>query len=114
MSEILKLVGSKIRDIRKQNGLSQEQLGEKAGFHFTYIGGLERGERNINLKNLEKISEALGIQIYELFGYAKDVTHLSDKDGTLQRLFFILMNRDQKEIKMAINVLSEIFDTYNN
>ncbi|WP_249923436.1 helix-turn-helix domain-containing protein [Paenibacillus sp. RS8] len=51
---ILKLVGSKIREIRKSQGLSQEQLGEKAGFHFSYIGGLERGERNVTLSNLPR------------------------------------------------------------
>lgn len=42
--------------LRKERGLSQEALGEKGGFHFSYIGQIERGEKNVSLLNLHKIS----------------------------------------------------------
>ncbi len=66
---ILELVGNRIRDIRKSKSLSQEQLGEMSGFHYTYIGGLERGERNISVVNLFKIADALDTDISEFFNF---------------------------------------------
>lgn len=46
MSEqILRMVGTRVRDLRKKKGLSQEELGERAGVHFSYIGGVERAEK---------------------------------------------------------------------
>jgi transcriptional regulator with XRE-family HTH domain len=53
-------LGYRIRSKRLQLGLSQEKLAEKADLHWTYIGGVERGERNISLLNIVKISRALG------------------------------------------------------
>ncbi len=66
-SDILKRFGDKVRDFRKQNNLSQEDLAEKAGLHRTYIGMIERAEKNITLINIEKIANALSINIKELF-----------------------------------------------
>jgi len=66
-SDILKKFGDKVRDFRKQNNLSQEDLAEKAGLHRTYIGMIERAEKNITLINIEKIANALSINITELF-----------------------------------------------
>lgn len=59
MTDILKLFGKRVRDIRKTQGLSQEELAERANLHNTYIGGVERGERNLSLKSIEKITCAL-------------------------------------------------------
>ena len=53
-------LGEAIRKKRLQLGLSQERLAEKAGLHWTYIGGIERGERNVSLLNIVKIARALG------------------------------------------------------
>ncbi len=50
-----------VRVIRNKNGLSQEQLANEAGLHRTYIGSIERGERNISIDNVEKIAKALGV-----------------------------------------------------
>lgn len=65
--DILKQFGKQVRDLRKAQGLSQEELAEKADLHYTYIGGVERGERNLSLKSIEKIASALRIDIRELF-----------------------------------------------
>jgi transcriptional regulator with XRE-family HTH domain len=59
--------GDRIRELRQQKGLSQEELAFRAGIHRTYIGGIERGERNPGLKNIERLSRALGISLAELF-----------------------------------------------
>ena len=53
------IVAGNIRRIRLEIGLSQEKLAEQAGLHRTYIGGVERGERNITLSSLERIARAL-------------------------------------------------------
>ena len=65
--EFLIEFGKKIQDLRKQLGLSQEELAYKAGFHRTYVGMIERGERNITLNNLKKLATALGLDIKDLF-----------------------------------------------
>jgi len=66
MSNINKEVGFRIREVRQDRGLSQEKLAALAGLHRAYIGQIERGEKNIGLKNLEKIAKALGVNIKDL------------------------------------------------
>jgi transcriptional regulator with XRE-family HTH domain len=65
-SDILEKFGEKLKEYRKLKGLSQEQLAEKANMHRTYIGMLERAEKNITLLNIEKIAIALEIKITDL------------------------------------------------
>lgn len=57
----------RIRAIREGRGYSQERLAELASLHRTYIGGVERGERNVSLVNIWRIAEALGIAPSALF-----------------------------------------------
>jgi len=64
--KILVEFGDKVRELRKEKELSQEELADKAGLHRTYIGMIERGEKNITLTNIEKIAKALAISIKEL------------------------------------------------
>lgn len=52
--------GGKVRELRLAKGWTQEELAERTGLHPTYIGGVERGERNLGLDNLLKIARALG------------------------------------------------------
>jgi len=66
MSNINKEVGFRIREVRQERGYSQEKLAELADLHRAYIGQIERGEKNIGLKNLEKIAKALGVNIKDL------------------------------------------------
>lgn len=64
---ITELVGQRIKEIRNQQGLSQEKLALKAEIDRTYLAGVEIGKRNISLKSLDKIVKALGISFEELF-----------------------------------------------
>lgn len=61
------ILGRNIKKYRNLRGLSQEQLAELSELHRTYIGAVERGERNISLDNIEKICNALEVHIKELF-----------------------------------------------
>lgn len=57
----LQRFGSKVRAARQGLGVSQEELADRAGMHRTYLGGVERGERNVGLLNLLRIARALGV-----------------------------------------------------
>jgi transcriptional regulator with XRE-family HTH domain len=70
-SKILIKFGQKVRAERQKQGLSQEELAEKAGVHRTYIGMIERGEKNITLLNIEKIAKALEIPLDKLMSLEK-------------------------------------------
>jgi transcriptional regulator with XRE-family HTH domain len=65
--KILLKFGRKVKQERLKQNLSQEKLAEKAGVHRTYIGMIERAEKNITLTNIEKIALSLGVEISELF-----------------------------------------------
>lgn len=64
---ILVKFGKKVQELRKEQNLSQEQLAELAGVHRTYIGMVERAEKNITLKNIERIALALNTEIKSFF-----------------------------------------------
>ena len=65
--KILEKFGERVRSERIRLGLSQEELAARAGVHRTYIGMIERAEKNITLVNIDKISNALGLNISDLF-----------------------------------------------
>jgi transcriptional regulator with XRE-family HTH domain len=64
---IQKQFGQKVRALRLASGYSQEGLAFECGLHRTYIGCIERGEKNITIANIEKIAKALKVKIYQLF-----------------------------------------------
>jgi len=65
--EILIQFGIRVRQLRKEKGISQEELAHRADLHRTYIGMIERAEKNITLLNVEKIAKSLEINITDLF-----------------------------------------------
>ena len=67
MSDIVKILGQRIRNYRTAKGLSQEKLAELSGCHPTYIGQIERGEKNATIESIEKISAALDVSLSKLF-----------------------------------------------
>lgn len=67
MSDISKILGQRIRNYRTTKGLSQEKLAELSGCHHTYIGQIERGEKNATIESIEKISAALNVSLSTLF-----------------------------------------------
>ncbi len=68
MSEdVLTRFGSAVRNEREKQDLSQEELAERAGMHRTYVGMVERAEKNITLRNISKIANALGLSLKDLF-----------------------------------------------
>ena len=70
-NDVLNKFGERVRELRILKGLSQEQLAFKADLHRTYIGMIERAEKNITLVNIEKIASALDTPIHELVLFKK-------------------------------------------
>lgn len=65
--DVLIQFGQKVRQERLKRKFSQEKFADIAGVHRTYIGMIERAEKNITLENIQKISKALGVKISDLF-----------------------------------------------
>lgn len=68
-NDILIKFGNKIRELRIKKEWSQETLADKTGFHRTYIGMIERGERNLSLKNIEIFASSFELTISELLKF---------------------------------------------
>ena len=66
VGDLQKTVGRNLRAYRVERGFSQEGFADVLGVHRTYMGGVERGERNLTLKSLEKMAEQIGVEPREL------------------------------------------------
>jgi len=76
VENVKKLVGERIRKLRKEKGLSQEELGWKSNLHYTHIGSIERGEKNWSIETLVKVAKGLNVSINELFDFPSAQTNL--------------------------------------
>lgn len=65
-ADILVRFGARVRELRLEQGYSQENFAQACELDRTYIGGIERGERNLALRNIERIADALGLSLSEL------------------------------------------------
>ena len=65
-NEILRIFGGNLRSARKASNLSQEELADKCGLDRSYIGSVERGERNVTLFNIFRISQSIGLSSSKL------------------------------------------------
>lgn len=106
--EVLKLVGARIRALRKERGYSQESLGEKGGFHFSYIGQIERGEKNVSLVNLAKIAESLDVNLIQLFAYVEEDFEVTENEKEISEIVQMLRDSSSDNIRVAKNVIKGI------
>ena len=109
MSDIARIIGQRIRNYRTQKGLSQEKLAELAGCHPTYIGQLERGEKNATLESVEKIASAMDISLSELF----DKLGKSGGDNIAAKCYDLVASKNEAEQKQLYKMLQEM-DKYKN
>ena len=111
MSEIAKAIGQRIRNYRNQQGLSQERLAEMADCHETYIGQLERGEKNETLETVERVAAALGVPLSTLF------EKIEGLDGVQENIplmcYEFLSAKTKKEQERLYRILLEI-DRYKD
>ncbi len=105
MNKILREFGNKVRELRKSQGLSQEKLAEKAGLHYTYIGAVERGEKNLSLQSIEKIAHGLGVDITKLFTFIRQ----TKKNHLFGEIVNLLSSRRPKELELVSRVIKALF-----
>ncbi|MFI8714525.1 helix-turn-helix domain-containing protein [Brevibacillus brevis] len=113
MPSLLTIVGERIRFLRKNRGLTQEQLGEKVGLPQSYIGGIERGEKNVSLETLERIIYALDVNPEEIFKSGMDKEKLQ-KDQLIDKITLKLEDRDSTEIKTIHNLVNDVIKAFDS
>ena len=106
MSDLAKIIGQRIRNYRMQLGLSQEKLAELAGCHPTYIGQLERGEKNATLESIDKVASSLKISLSKLFENLGG-ENTSERNFPLECYEFLL-TKSQQEQEQIIKILAEM------
>lgn len=111
MSEIAKAVGQRIRNYRTQLGFSQEKLAELSGCHPTYIGQLERGEKNATIESIEKIAIALDVSLATLFEKLGGGVNSAEKIPL--QCYELLASKTKKEQEQLCKILLEL-EKYKN
>jgi transcriptional regulator with XRE-family HTH domain len=107
MSDISKLVGDRIRFLRQDRGLSQEQLALRAGLNTTFLGQVERGIKKPTIETIEKISNALDITFQDLFSFENNI--IKHKDSTIiDKIAFELNGRSNEEQTVIYNLVKQI------
>lgn len=105
MSEIATIVGQRLRQRRQELGYSQEVTSEKAGLHPTYIGQVERGEKNATIESIEKICIALDLPLEDLF--YKIIT-TNSKHRTAQKCYDLIINQPMKDQENLYILLEDL------
>jgi transcriptional regulator with XRE-family HTH domain len=112
VSDIARKVGERLRYLRKQRGISQEELAHLASLHTTYVGQLERGEKNATLETLDKITTALGITMEELFRFIQPTKKERDyfivreeKNNFSDQIMTKIQVRSSADQKMVLEML---------
>ena len=111
--DLKSLLGKAIREKRNAQGISQEELGDRAGLHRTYISDIERGSRNISLGSLDKLARALRIPISTLFSIADSTPSPDDaiahRTVTTKELVDILLVEDnEQDVTLAIEAFKNV------
>jgi len=99
------MVGERVRDLRKEKGLSQEALGWKANLHYTYIGAIERGEKNWSIDTLCKVAKGLGVGINDLLCFNKSEKSSYKSKATLMKE---IKKYPPEVIKCFINLMNAL------
>lgn len=105
------IIGQRIRNYRMQKKLSQEELAELAGCHHTYIGQVERGEKNATIESVDRIAAALGISLSKLFEFLGSEKPKEDDYAYLAYEF--ISSKDSSRQKMLYDIILTI-DKYRN
>ncbi len=111
MSEIATIVGQRLRLRRQELGYSQELTSEKAGLHPTYIGQVERGEKNATIESIEKICIALDLPLEDLFN--KIIT-TDSKYRTAQKCYDLIISQPMEDQENLYILLEDIVKYKHN
>ena len=110
MSEIVKIVGERIRMYRTRKNLSQDALGDIAGLHGKYIGQLERGEKNATLVSIEKVARALELPLEKLF---ENIVLGETYNANLQECYNLIAPLPDKEQRAMLELIKKAMEYRN-
>lgn len=110
MNDLNKIIGERIRNIRKERGLTQEELAFRASLHTTYIGQLERGEKNATLESIEKVATALNITLEELFKFLQVSVDDENENLIFNKIYILLHNRTFEDKNKILNLIEELIN----
>lgn len=109
MKSIAEIFGQRVRYLRKQQGLSQESLSELCELHPTYIGQIERGEKNASLETVMRVSRGLGVTPAVLF----ENVCTDDKPTTAQRIYELVIEMSPEEQNAVLDIIKSIRSIIN-
>lgn len=107
---IAKIIGDRIRAYRNQKGWSQEYLAEKADVHHTYIGQLERGEKNATIESISKIAGALGVSLSRLF---ENISIEQQENNLPAQCYALLQEQPVNDQKALAEILAALIQYKN-
>lgn len=104
MADTNKLLGKRIRALRKKDGLSQEQLAEKVNMSSKYLGEIERGQVNFSIDIAERISNALDIELTDLFDYQ----HELDRKTLMKKINSLIQDASDENLQLIFRIIKSI------
>jgi transcriptional regulator with XRE-family HTH domain len=102
-----KNLGKRIRELRRAQLLTQEELSERADLHPTFIGGIERGEKNASIQSLLRIAQGLEVEIKDLLAPVSGKA-AGEREATLLEILALLESQKTKELKLVKMALEDI------
>ena len=103
--DILSSIGRKIQSIREKKGITQDQLGERAGMNAKYVSAIERGRKNLTVLTLEKLAKALDVEIFELLILP---TELEPRQRVSKAIDSLVRDADDKTLNLYLDFLRKV------
>jgi transcriptional regulator with XRE-family HTH domain len=108
-TNIRKEIGQRIRALRKKKGFTQEDMADRCNLHWTYIGGLERGERNPTLTTMKRIADGLKVDLHTLLGRPGAAeSALSPREKKEGNILKWLHKKDESAVDLAARLVKEV------
>lgn len=111
MKRFRKLLGERIRQLRKAQGLTQEVLAERTGLHNTYIGAIERGERNPSLESCQRIATKLGLSLSELLVFPSERKPTTERELLITKIRSLLEKQSSKNLRVVYKLLDALIES---
>jgi len=110
------LVGKRIRQLRKDRGLTQSELADRANMQESYLAGMERAVRNVSLDSLARVLEALEVEPIEAFrfGRLEPGKSLEGKQAAIRLLAAFLHERSQEEVELIRRIAKDVMTTIDS
>lgn len=102
---IARELGERLRAYRTQRGWSQEELAERADLHTTYIGQLERGEKNATIESISKVAAALNISLSKLF---ENISLAPSEKDVPSRCYDLIQKQPLRDQKLLLDILDTV------